>query len=163
MTEGQHPLDAPREPTGPAPIATTEGVGVARHLASLMIAIALVPAAYLLLDRATFQATGRQIVNESVPSDVYLTMGVAAGLMFLVAASGRISAFGPLVAAILWGVLPTLWVYGDYGSYADAIADAPEAYDDLGFGLLTTGFAVYPATAGLLLGVAVAGRWRRRA
>ena len=103
------------------------------------------------------------LVEGSLCTEIYVTMGVAAGCLFLVAAAGRISGFGPLVGGILWGVLPTLWVYGDFSSYADAVGDLPEAYDDIGFGLLSSGFAIYPAVAGLLLGTALAGRWRRRA
>ncbi len=92
---------------------------------------------------------------------VMITLGVAAGLFLLAALAGRLSALGPLLAGLVWGVGPLVWVMLDFPSFVDRLNDLPEFYDNTGFGLYAVGFAVFPAVAGLLIGTAIAGRWRR--
>lgn len=140
----------------------TRGVGGGRHFASVLFAFLLVPAGYVLLDYSTFRAIESTAqLDESLPSRVLMAFGIAACCLLLAAATARISALGPLLAGLLWGIGPAAWMLLDYSAYVEAVRDIPDPYDSFGLALLTTGWGLFPAVAGLLLGAAVAGRWRR--
>jgi hypothetical protein len=139
------------------------GISASRHLSSVLLAILLVPAAYVLLDYATFRAFSRlggSGDGSAMPTKIIVTIGLAALCFFLAAATGRISAMGPLIAALVWGAGPAVWVLLDYRSFVERLQDVPDPYDSFGLGLLTSSFGVFPAVTGLLLGAAFAGRWR---
>ena len=143
----------------------SSGISGSRHMTSVLLALVLVPAAYVLLDYTFLQALGESgsLLEEGqtrYPTEVIVTMGIAVACFFAAAATGRISALGPLVAGLVWGAAPTVWVLLDFASYNETVGDLPNLYDDFGFGLFAAGFLVFPAVAGLLLGTAVAGRWR---
>ena len=142
---------------------TSSGISASRHMTSVLLALVLVPAAYVLIDHSFYRAvreSGTLLEGGRLSIEVIVTMGIAAACFFAAAATGRISALGPLVAALVWGAAPTVWVMLDFASYAEMVQDLPNLYDDFGLGLFTTGFALFPAVAGLLLVTAVAGRWR---
>lgn len=139
------------------------GISGGRHMTSVLLALVLVPAAYVLFDHSFYRAvraSGTVVDEGRLPLEVIVTMGIAAACCFAAAATGRISALGPLVAGLVWGAAPAVWVILDFASYAERLLDLPNVYDDLGLGLFTAGFALFPAVTGLLLGTAVAGRWR---
>jgi hypothetical protein len=141
---------------------TSRGISGSRHLTSVVLALLLVPAAYALADYS-YQAAVTHVGSDAsgrLPTDIVVAMGIAAASFFAAAAAGRISALGPLVAGLVWGAAPTVWVMLDYASYTQRVKDIPNFYDDLGLGLYTAGFALFPAVAGLLIGAALAGRWR---
>ncbi len=152
------------EPTHAAPTRTTRGVGAERHITSVVLGLLLVPVGYGFADYASYRAitdTLQTPETSLLPTTTIVMMGAAAFCMFLAGATARISALGPLVAALVWGAAPTAWVIVDFASFAERIRDLPEAYDNLGFGIVYICFALFPAVGGLLLGGAVAGRWRR--
>ena len=170
MVEPLPPLDESQDPgtsrdpdTPGHSAAGSTGVGAGRHLVSVLLSMTFVPAAYVLLDYSSYRANVRVATefDESMPTKVIVTMAIALGCLFVAAAAGRMSGLGPLVAGLVWGAALTAWVFFDFSSFAEALRDAPDSYDQFGFGLLASGFALFPATAGLLLGAAIAGRWRR--
>ena len=138
------------------------GISGGRHLTGVLLALLLVPAGYAFADYGFEDAIrhGATMEEGRLPTEVIVAMCAAAACFFAAAAAGRISAMGPLVAGLVWGAAPTVWVMLDYTSYAERVQDIPNFYDDLGLGLYTAGFTLFPAVAGLLLGAAVAGRWR---
>ena len=140
------------------------GISAGRHLTGVLLALLLVPAGYAFADYGFEDAIrhGATLEEGRLSTEVIVTMCAAAACFFAAAAAGRISAMGPLVAGLVWGAAPAAWVMLDYTSYAERVQDVPNFYDDLGLGLYTVGFALFPAVAGLLLGAAVAGRWRGR-
>ena len=142
---------------------TSGGISGSRHMTSVLLALVLVPAGYVLVDHSFYRAvrgSGALLEGGRLSTEVIVTMGIAAACLFAAAATGRISALGPLVAGLVWGAAPAVWVMLDYASYTETVRDLPNLYDDFGLGLVTAGFALFPAVAGLLLGTAVAGRWR---
>ena len=139
------------------------GISASRHMTSVLLALVLVPAAYVLVDHSFYRAvrdSGALLEAGRLSNELILTMTIAGVCFFAAAATARISALGPLVAGLVWGAAPTVWVMLDFASYAERVRDLPNPYDDFGLGLFTAGFALFPAVAGLLLGAAVAGRWR---
>jgi hypothetical protein len=81
--------------------------------------------------------------------------------MLVAAGAGRISGLGPLIAGLVLAAAPSVWVFLDYGSFVHRLDDVPEAWDNTTFGLSFVSFGIFPAATGLLLGAALAGRWRR--
>lgn len=143
--------------------ARDRGISASRHMTGVLLALLLVPAAYVLVDHSFYLAvrdSGTLLEAGRLSDMVIMTMTIAAACFFAAAATGRISALGPLVAGLVWGAAPAVWVMLDFASYAERVRDLPNLYDDFGLGLFTAGFALFPAVAGLLLGAAVAGRWR---
>ncbi|MXG88849.1 hypothetical protein [Nocardioides flavescens] len=169
----RHPLDD--EPTRTTPVVRDDadatepasparrrrGLGGNRHLSSIVLAFLAVVAGYGCVDYGYNRAM--QAVGESAqpPQRVLIVLGAAAGLFFLAALTGRISALGPLLAGLVLGVGPLVWVMLDFASFVDRLNDLPEFWDNTGFGLYAVAYALFPAVAGLLVGTAVAGRWRR--
>ena len=64
-------------------------------------------------------------------------------------------------AGLVLGAAPAAWVFLDFPSYVSRLDDVPEMWGHTTFGLSYLAFALYPVVAGLLLGAAFAGRWRR--
>ena len=59
------------------------------------------------------------------------------------------------------GAAPCVWIVLDQASYVDRANDIPELWNHTSFGLVGASVVLYPAVAGLLIGTAFAGRWRR--
>ena len=162
-----HPLDEERAPEpAPAPpvVRRGRGLGVNRHLGSVVLSCLAVLGAYGALDYGFYRANIAARVNfldEPLPDRTMISLGVAGLCLLIAAGAGRISGLGPLVAALILGAAPSAWVFLDFGSFVHRLDDVPEAWDNTTFGLSYISFGVFPAVAGLLLGAAIAGRWRR--
>ena len=165
----RHPLDEPRTPISaaePEPVVVhrSRGLGVNRHLGSVVLSCLAVLGAYCALDYGFFRANVAAQINlddGALADRTMIALGVAGLCLFIAAGAGRISGLGPLVAGLILGAAPSVWVFLDFGSFVHRLDDLPEAWDNTTFGLSFVSFAVFPAVAGLLLGAALAGRWRR--
>jgi hypothetical protein len=166
-----HPLD--EEPTQPVQrepdaelVRRRRGLGANRHVGSVVLCMVAVLAAYAALDygfeRARTAAT-TDFGGGALADRTIIALGVAAACLLVAGACGRISGLGPLLTGLVLGVAPAAWVLLDFTSYVHRLDDVPEMWDRTTFGLSYAGFAVYPVVAGLLLGAAIAGRWRRSA
>jgi hypothetical protein len=164
----RHPLDEPRTPIAAAepvvPVRQSRGLGVNRHLGSVVLSCLAVLGAYCALDYGFYRANVAAQVNlddGALADKTMIALGVAGLCLFIAAAAGRISGLGPLVAGLILGAAPSVWVFLDFGSFVDRLDDVPEAWDMTTFGLSFVSFAIFPGVAGTLLGAAFAGRWRR--
>jgi hypothetical protein len=175
-TEQQvHPLDEP--PTQPIqrapdtesqPVVTRRGRGLGgnRHLGSVLLSFLGVLGAYGAVDYGFYRALGPDLTvyqGGELSDKAMIACAVAAGCLFLAGLAGRISGLGPLLAGLVLGAGPCAWIVLDHASYVDRANDIPEMWNHTSFGLVGAAVVLYPAVAGLLLGAAVAGRWRRPA
>jgi hypothetical protein len=166
--EQVHPLDeeptAATEPEPEYPPRRRRGLGLNRHLGSVVLSFLAVLAAYGALDYGFYRANTAASVQQldgALPDATIISLCVAAACLFIAAAAGRISGLGPLLAGLVLGAAPAAWVLLDFASYVRRLDDVPELWEHTTFGLSYVSFAVYPTVAGLLLGAAIAGRWRR--
>jgi hypothetical protein len=167
--EHVHPLDEPpSEPKQPEaePVVDRRGrgLGANRHLGSVVLSFLGVLAAYGAVDYAFYRSLGPGLAvyqGGALSDQVMIAGAVAAGCLFLAAAAGRISALGPLLAGLVLGAGPCVWILLDHRSYVDRANDIPELWSHTSFGLVGASVVLYPVVAGLLIGTAVAGRWRR--
>ena len=173
-TEQQvHPLDEP--PTQPIqrapetqPVATRGGRGLGgnRHVASVLLSFLGVLGAYGAVDYGFYRALGPDLTvyqGGELSDRAMIACAVAAGCLFVAAMAGRISGLGPLLAGLVLGAGPCAWIVLDHASYVARANDIPEMWDHTSFGLVGAATVLFPVVAGLLLGVAVAGKWRRPA
>jgi hypothetical protein len=163
-----HPLDEPRTPISAEPpvvvVRQRRGLGVNRHLGSVVLSCLAVLGAYAALDYGFYRANAYEQVfrlQGDLPDRTMIALVIAAACLFVAAAAGRISGLGPLVAGLILGAAPSAWVFLDFGSFVHRLDDVPEVWDQTTFGLSVISFGIFPAAAGVLLGAAVAGRWRR--
>ena len=173
--EQLHPLDEPptqpiqRAEPQPDPVVVrrSRSLGANRHLTSLVLSFLGVIGAYGALDYGYYHSLGQDLTvyqGGEVSHRAIIAFGVAAACMFIAALSGRISGLGPLLAGLVLGAGPCAWIVLDHASYVDRINDIPNVWGDhTTFGLVAAGVVIYPIVAGLLLGAAVAGKWRRSA
>ncbi|HWU22532.1 MAG TPA: hypothetical protein VN088_13450 [Nocardioides sp.] len=129
-----------------------------RHLISLGFCLLITPIALALLDFGADDYMRRVNVLIAVGSsdtvkDVAL-IGTACVLLVLVTACGRISGLGPVVAGVLYGVLPFAWFVIDNDGFLRTMVKLPSTH-------LWFEAAPYelPLAAVLLVGAGVAGRW----
>ena len=174
-TEQQvHPLDEPltqpiQRDVTPEPIVVRRrrGLGGNRHLGSIVLSFLGVLGAYGALDYGFYKTLGPDLTvyqGGQVSDPALVAFGAAAACMFVAALAGRISGLGPLLAGLVLGAGPCAWIVLDHASYVDRMNDVPNIWGDhTTFGLVAAGVVIYPVVAGLLLGTAVAGRWRRPA
>jgi hypothetical protein len=170
--EQVHPLDEPstqpiqRAPEAQPVVPRGRGLGANRHLASVVIAFLGVLGAYGAVDYAFYRTlgTGLTAYQGGELSDHAMIAGaIATGCLLVAAAAGRISGLGPLVAGLVLGAGPGAWIVLDHASYVDRANDIPEIWSHTSFGLVGAAVVLYPSVAGLLIGAAVAGKWRRAA
>jgi hypothetical protein len=172
--EQVHPLDAP--PTQPVQSATTtpdleaarrgRGLGANRHLGSILLSLLGVLGAYAAVDYGFYRSLGKGLTayqGGALSDQALIAAAVAAGCLFVAAAAGRVSALGPLFAGLVLGAGPCAWIVLDRASYVARANDIPELWNHTSFGLVGAAMVLYPTVAGLLLGAAVAGKWRRPA
>ena len=168
--EHVHPLDeTPAEPIQreePEPVVDRRrrGLGANRHLGSVVLSFLGVLGAYGAIDYAYYRTLGPGLTvyqGGAVADGVLIAAAVAAGCLFVAAAAGRISALGPLLAGLVLGAGPCVWIALDHRSYVARANDVPELWSHTSFGLVGASVVLYPIVAGLLIGTAVAGRWRR--
>jgi len=166
-----HPLDDPptqpiQSETPPEPVVDRRGrgLGANRHLGSVVLSFLGVLGAYAAFDYAFYRTLGSGLTayqGGHLSDQVMVAAGVAAACLFVAAAAGRISALGPLLAGLALGAGPCVWIVLDRASYVDRANDIPEIWNHTSFGLVGASVVLYPAVAGLLIGTAFAGRWRR--
>jgi hypothetical protein len=168
-----HPLDEPptqpiqREaPTEPVVTRRNRGLGGNRHIGSVVLSFLAVLGAYGAVDYGFYRTLGpgQTVYQGGELSDkALIAAAIAAGCLFVAAAAGRISGLGPLLAGLVLGVGPCVWVVLDHQSYVDRANDIPELWNHTSFGLVGAAVVLYPTVAGLLVGAGFAGRWRRTA
>jgi hypothetical protein len=171
--EQLHPLDEPPtqpiQQAEPEPVVVTRrgrGLGGNRHMASVLLAFLGVLGAYGAVDYGFYRSLGPDLTvyqGGELSDRALIACAIAAGCLFLAAAAGRISGLGPLLAGLVLGAGPCAWIVLDHASYVSRANDLPEIWNHTSFGLVGAAVVLYPTVAGLLLGVAVAGRWRRAA
>lgn len=130
-----------------------------RHLGSVALALALTPVGILVFD----YGAGRYNLEHSRTFDNSGTAGELA-LMFLgaavlvaAAASARLSGLGPVLAGLVWGVLPFVWFLADLRSFFDFSQDLPSTH----FWFSSPPY-LFPLVAAMLLAAGLVGRWRGR-
>ncbi len=172
--EQVHPLDEPvtqpiqRQTEEPDPVAPRprRGLGGNRHASSVLLSFLGVIGAYGAVDYGFYRTLGPDLTayqGGAVSDQVMIACAIAAGCLFVAAAAARISGLGPLLAGLVLGAGPCAWIVLDHASYVDRANDLPEIWDHTSFGLVGAAVVLYPAVTGLLLGAALAGRWRRPA
>ena len=164
-----HPLDEQptqaiqREPE-PQVARRGRGLGLNRHLGSVMLSFLAVIGAYGALDYGFYRANvavQSDLLDGRLPDETILWLAVAGACLFVAALCARISALGPLLVGLVLGVGPAVWVFLDFSSFVDRLDDLPEIWNNTTFGLSYVSFALFPIVGGALLGAAFAGRWRR--
>src|SRR3954454_15725228 len=127
----RHPLDEPvttdtttttAPTTEPAPVAVrrSRGLGVNRHLGSVVLSCLAVLCAYGALDYGFYHANRAAQVDlgqGQLPDRTMIALGVAGLCMLVAAGAGRISGLGPLIAGLVLAAAPSVWVFLDYGSF----------------------------------------------
>ena len=173
-TEQQvHPLDEPptqqvqREPEE-QPVVTRRGrgLGANRHAASVLISALGMLGAYGAVDYGFYRTLGTDLTvyqGGEISDNAMIAFAIAAGCLFVAAAAGRISGLGPLLAGLVLGAGPSAWIVLDNASYVARANDIPEMWNHTSFGLVGAAVVLFPTAAGVMLGAAVAGRWRRPA
>ena len=175
------PVEETRGPSDDEMRAADEGNGVYRvapkgspvsfkaHLTSLVACLLLVPVAYALLDYASARSFTETIAEADpgahVATGSVVAAVVAALAMLLAAALGRLSALGPFAAGVVWGVVPMVVALVQPARllyWVREATDAVDLYDGQLLYLASNGLVVFTISAGLLLGVALPGRWLRR-
>ena len=149
----------PPPPPAPASPPRTGGVPMAvRHLLSVVVAVVVAPIGLLVFDYGAEEYNiQRQVyLDQSHTGKGLVLIVVGAVLLLLVAALGRVSGLGPVVAGLLYGVAPFLWFHLDLSSFYSRARDLPSTH-------LWFGAAAYelPLAAVLLVGAGLAGRWAR--
>jgi hypothetical protein len=132
---------------------------VLRHLASIVLALGLTPVGVLVFDYGAGKYYEERIRNFSNAgtTDELLLMLVGAVVLAAVAACSRLSGLGPVLAGLVWGVVPFVWFLADIESFFDFSQDLPSTY--LWF---RSPSYVFPLVAAMLVGAGLAGRWRGR-
>ena len=173
-TEQQvHPLDEPptqpiQRPPDEQPVVTRRGrgLGANRHVASVLLSALGVLGAYGAVDYGFYRTLGSDLTvyqGGEISDQAMIACAIAAGCLFVAAAAGRISGLGPLLAGLVLGAGPCAWIVLDHASYVARANDLPEMWSHTSFGLVGAAVVLYPTVTGLLLGAAVAGKWRRTA
>lgn len=132
------------------------------HVASAFFSLLLTAVALVALDYSLSQGlinVGQAADGARVSDDAGIAMAVAGGVLLLVAALSRLSGLGPLLAGLVWGVLPAVGYALVPAEMNQRIADLPDPYADFLTGLGGSP-AVFPVLGGLLVGIGVFGRWR---
>ena len=171
--EPVHPLDEPpptqaiqrEEPaTDPVLVRRGRGLGGNRHLGSVVLSFLAVLGAYGAVDYAYYRTLGPGLTvyqGGDLSDRAMIAAAVAAACLFVAALAGRISGLGPLLAGLVLGAGPCVWIVLDHRSYVDRANDIPELWSHTSFGLVGASVVLYPVVAGLLIGTGLAGKWRR--
>ncbi len=128
-----------------------------RHVVSAVVALGATPIGLLVFDYGAGKYSQERLAyfNSSGAWTELATMIVGAGILLVGAAAGRLSGLGPVLAGVVWGLFPFLWLAIDLPSFYDVIRDLPSTY--IWFGAAAYEF---PLVATLLIGAGLAGRWR---
>jgi hypothetical protein len=132
---------------------------VLRHLFGAGFALVATPVGVAVFDYGAGEYLRERIVNfdqgGAVPEILLMFLG--AGILMVVAASGRLSGLGPVLAGLVWGLGPLVWFMADFASFADFSRDLPSTHFWFGSPPI-----LFPLVAALLIGAGLAGRWRGR-
>lgn len=159
MTDSGAPYAPPPPPVAFAHTPRTGRQSMAlRHLASVGIALLATPVGLLLFDYGATrylrgQAYGASLDEGSAGQFVIMFAG---GLVLTgVAATARISGLGPVLAALVWALVPFLWFVIDTTGYYSTMTDLPSTHF-----WFSNPPILFGAVGALLLGGGLAGRWR---
>ncbi|GAA3804531.1 hypothetical protein [Nocardioides panacisoli] len=159
VAPGSPPPTAPPPAVPPLAAPARRGVPMAvRHVLSVVVAVVVAPVALLVFDYGAEEYTVQRTAyfDEAHTGKGLVLVAVGALLLLLVAALGRVSGLGPVLAGLLYGVAPFLWFHLDVSSFYSTARDLPSTH-------LWFVAAVYefPLVAALLIGAGLAGRWAR--
>jgi len=130
-----------------------------RHLASVVVALVLTPVGVLVFDHGAGsyrQVLARTFDNGEAAGELF-QMFAGGAILLAVVACARVSGLGPLLAGVVWGLLPFLWYVADVRSFFEFARDLPSTY--FWFSLPEY---LFPLVAVMLLGAGLVGRWRGR-
>lgn len=148
-------------PTTPVRVKRKRRTG--SHLNSLVLSLLLTPIALVLVDYAYLNGWGRSIttgVDDPIALRAGIVIGVAAALLLVVAALGRASGIGPLLAGLVWGALPAVGFALVPLQMVRRMTDLPDLYDNFLSGLSGGASIVFPVLGAVLVGTGLFGRWR---
>ncbi len=130
---------------------------VLRHLASAGFALVATPVGIAVFDYGAGQYLRDRVVrlDDSTGPGHLLLMVLGALILLAVAASGRVSGVGPVLAAFVWGAVPLLWFMVDFASFFDVSRDLSSTH----FWFANPPF-LFGLVAAMLAGAGIAGRWR---
>lgn len=132
------------------------------HVASAFFSLVLTPIGLVALDyglASGWSGVGGATPGDRVPMEAGIAMAVAAAVLLVVAALSRLSGLGPLLAGIVWGVLPAVGFALVPATMGRRMADLADPYADFLLGLVASS-EVFPLLGGLLVGIGLVGRWR---
>lgn len=129
-----------------------------RHLISVAFAFVATPVGIALFDygASEYARTRAYFESDGSGSGSELVLMFAGGLILLtVAATGRLSGLGPILAGFGWALVPLLWYLIDLPSFYDATQELPSNH----FWFPAPPY-LFGLVALLLIGSGIAGRWR---
>jgi hypothetical protein len=132
---------------------------VLRHLGSVVLALGLTPVGVLVFDYGAgkyYVERARNFDNSGAAGELLLML-VGALVLLAVAATARLSGLGPVLAGLVWGLVPFAWFLADIESFFDFTRDLPSTY----YWFASPSY-LFPLVAAMLVGAGLAGRWRGR-
>ena len=129
-----------------------------RHVISVVIALGATPIGIVMFDYGGGKYLRERAINfgEGTAGIGWLVLMFAGGaVLMVVALTARVSGLGPVLAGLLWGLVPLLWFVVDLASFYDFSRDLPSTY----FWFANPPF-LFGLVAPLLIGSGLAGRWR---
>lgn len=129
-----------------------------RHIMGPLVALAATPVGLALIDYGAAQYI-QEVYRFAEPGwSAELLWLVAGGLVLTVAAaSARLSGLGPVVAAVVWAVVPFVWFVSDGRGFFEFTTDLPTTHFWFSYAPIE-----FPLAGALLLGAGIGGRWRGR-
>lgn len=163
MTDSGAPYAPPPPSSGPAPFVPPPSGRrtsmVLRHLMSAVVALVLTPVGVLVFDHGagSYRQELARTLDSSEGGSELLQMVAGALILLAVVACARLSGLGPVLAGLVWGLLPFVWYLVDVPSFFDFTRDLPSTY--FWFSLPEY---LFPLVAVMLVGAGLVGRWRGR-
>lgn len=160
MTESGSPYAPPPPPAsgfGPTTHGAERRSMGLRHLASVVLALGAAPVGILVFDYGAGEYLRERVVNfDQASAGVEIAlMFLGALILMLVAVCGRLSGLGPVLAGLVWGLLPLLWFMVDFVSFSEFSRELPSTHF-----WFSDPPVLFALVAALLIGSGMAGRWR---
>jgi hypothetical protein len=153
---GPYDPPGPSGPTGPT--TPRRRAMLWRHVVGPLVALVATPIGLALVDYGADRYVRETYASFDDGWSAELLWLIAGGLFLVVAAaSARLSGLGPILAAVVWTVVPFCWFVFDRGGFFDLVSDLPSTH--LWFSYAPIEF---PLAGALLVGAGVGGRWRGR-